>query len=63
MQGTDYASYRLKGEAPAGRPDSAYLQLVVPTRHYDSVDRPWRGIVTEDRWKYVALEGRGSSST
>jgi arylsulfatase A-like enzyme len=24
--------------------------------HGDSVDRPWRGVVTRDGWKYVALE-------
>ncbi len=39
-------------------PDSAYLQLVVPTRHGDSVDRPWRGVITRDGWKYVVLEGQ-----
>jgi arylsulfatase A-like enzyme len=37
-------------------PDSAYLQLAVPTGHGDSVDRPWRGVVTRDGWKYVVLE-------
>jgi arylsulfatase A-like enzyme len=31
---------------------------VIPTDHGDSVDRPWRGIVTLDGWKYVALEGQ-----
>ena len=35
----------------ATEPDSALLQLVIPTKHGDSVDRPWRGIVTRDRWK------------
>jgi hypothetical protein len=29
-------------------PDSAYLQSVIPTMHADSVDKPWRGIVTRD---------------
>lgn len=64
MQGTDYSGYRV-GEALSHRdrqvvhePDSAYLQLVVPTGHHDSVDRPWRGVVTRDGWKYVALEGQ-----
>jgi arylsulfatase A-like enzyme len=28
-----------------------------PTKHFDSVDKPWRGIVTEDGWRYVCLEG------
>jgi len=26
--------------------------------HGDSVDRPWRAVVTRDRWKYVCLEGQ-----
>ena len=56
MVGTDYSGYRLRGRAPVSEPDSAYLQLVVPTGHGDSVDRAWRGVVTRDRWKYVALE-------
>jgi arylsulfatase A-like enzyme len=43
---------------PAHEPDSAYLQLVVPTGHGDSIDRPWRGVATRDGWKYVALEGQ-----
>jgi len=32
------------------------LQCVVPTGHADSVNLPWRGIVTKDRWKYVVFE-------
>ena len=44
-------------EVRATEPDSALLQLVVPTKHGDSVDRPWRGIVTRDGWKYVCLQG------
>jgi arylsulfatase A-like enzyme len=39
-------------------PDSAFLQSVVPTGHGDSVDEPWRGVVTRDGWKHVCLEGR-----
>ena len=58
MQGTDYAGYRIKGREVAGEPDSAFLQLVIPTRHGDSVDRAWRGVVTRDGWKYVALESQ-----
>jgi arylsulfatase A-like enzyme len=58
MQGADYSSYRLHGEPPASEPDSAYLQVVVPTGHPDSIDRPWRGLVTRDGWKYVALAGQ-----
>ncbi len=57
MVGTDYSGARLQGSV-ADEPDSAFLQLVVPTGHGDSVDRPWRGLVTRDGWKYVALEGQ-----
>jgi len=57
MAGTNYASYRLHGVHPKGEPDSAYLQSVIPTGHGDSVDKPWRGIVTQDGWKYVCFEG------
>ncbi|MBN1582343.1 MAG: sulfatase [Anaerolineae bacterium] len=56
MQGTDYAGYRIVGREVIDEPDSAYLQLVIPTGHGDSVDRAWRGIVTRDGWKYVVLE-------
>jgi arylsulfatase A-like enzyme len=58
MQGTDYSPHCLSGRQAKDEPDSAYLQVVVPTMHGDSVDRPWRGVVTKDGWKYVCLEGQ-----
>jgi arylsulfatase A-like enzyme len=58
MPGADYSHHRLRKMPPAHEPDSAYLQLVVPTGHGDSIDRPWRGVATRDGWKYVALEGQ-----
>ncbi len=59
MMGTDYSGYRLhERPPPVDEPDSAFLQLVIPTGHADSTDRPWRGIVTRDGWKYIALEGQ-----
>lgn len=58
MAGTDYSPRRLTGRPAPAEPDSAFLQLVAPTGHADSVDRPWRGVVTRDGWKYVALEGQ-----
>lgn len=58
MRGTDYSGYRVKGRSLEAEPDSAFLQMVIPTRHGDSVDRAWRGIVTRDAWKYVVLEGQ-----
>lgn len=58
MSGTDLSAFRRGPWPEANVPDSAFLQIVVPTRHFDSVDRPWRGIVTGDGWKYVVLEGQ-----
>jgi arylsulfatase A-like enzyme len=56
MRGTDYSPSVVRGRQPEGEPDSAYLQLVVPTGHGDSIDRPWRAVVTRDGWKYACLE-------
>lgn len=63
MEGTDYSAQRLSKRQPTddgkeGLPNSAYIQLVKPTRHGDSIDRPWRGVVTRDGWKYVAMDGQ-----
>jgi arylsulfatase A-like enzyme len=61
MRGHDYSGFRLTGRARGGDsvtvPDSAYLQSVVPTGHNHSVNKPWRGIVTRDGWKYACFEG------
>lgn len=56
MRGTDYSGHRLHGRSAAVLPDSAYIEAPVPTGHHDSLDRPWRGVVTADGWKYVAIE-------
>jgi arylsulfatase A-like enzyme len=58
MEGTDYSSLRDPSRPKVEFPDSAYLQSVIPTGHGNAVDRPWRGIVTADGWKYVCLEGQ-----
>jgi arylsulfatase A-like enzyme len=64
MRGHDYSGVRLPGRLQAVMPDSAFIQSVIPTGHGDSIDRPWRGIVTREappwqaRWKYVVLEGQ-----
>ena len=58
MSGTDYSGYRLPGKPVTSEPDSAFLQLVVPTGHGDSVNRDWRGVATRDGWKYVLLGGQ-----
>ncbi len=56
MQGVDYSHYRLPDHKRYDEPDSAYLQSVIPTRHHDSIDKPWRGIITKDGYKYVCFE-------
>jgi arylsulfatase A-like enzyme len=56
MQGTDYSSHRLAWRKADNEPDSAYLQNVIPTMHAHSTDKPWRGVVTKDGWKYVSFE-------
>lgn len=56
MEGTDYSHYRLRGRVAMEEPDSAFLQSVVPTGHGDSIEFPWRGLITKDGWKYVCFE-------
>lgn len=56
--GINYAGYRLQDRPVVDEPDSAYLQLCMPTGHANSTDRAWRGMVTRDGWKYVVLEGQ-----
>ncbi len=59
MQGRDFSGVRVPGRALPVEADSALLQCIIPPAgHPDTVDRPWRGIVTRDGWKYVVLEGQ-----
>jgi len=58
MRGHDYSGLRLPSRPQIESPDSAFIQSVIPTGHGDSVDRPWRAVVTRDGWKYVAFEGQ-----
>ncbi|NOY82354.1 MAG: sulfatase [Kiritimatiellaeota bacterium] len=62
MSGTDWSGHwRMDRPLPEPLPDSAFLQLVDPGwTHGFAVDRerPWRGIVTADGWKYAVLEGQ-----
>lgn len=55
MEGTDYSRYRIRTRKKDDEPDSAYLQYIVPTGHRNCVDKPWRGIVTRDGWKYACF--------
>ena len=57
MQGRDYSGRRLARRPEVSDPDSAYLQIVVPTGHSHSINKAYRGVVTADGWKYVAFEG------
>lgn len=58
MDGTDYSSVAIDSAVPVPvRPDSAYLGIPVPTGHGETIDRPWRGVVTAQGWKYVCLSG------
>lgn len=57
MEGTDYSALRFTGKPRPEYPSSAYLQSVIPTHHGDSVNKPWRGIVTTDGYKYACLPG------
>jgi len=58
MDGTDYAWSFDPQRAKTDAPDSALIQSVVPTGHGNSIDRPWRAVVTQDGWKYAVLEGQ-----
>ncbi len=58
MMGADLSQFRLRrpGTPAPSLPDSAYLQCVVPTGHADSTNKPYRGVVTRDGWKYVCFD-------
>lgn len=58
MEGTDLSGRRVPFRTLRHEPDSAYVQIAVPTGHLDSVDRPWRAVVTRDGWKYAVLPGQ-----
>jgi arylsulfatase A-like enzyme len=58
MEGTDYSHYRVQKPAAGPEPDSAYLQNVIPVGHPDSINTPYRGLVTKDGWKFVAFENQ-----
>lgn len=60
MRGYDYSAHCLKGQTPQRdeEPDSAFLQQIPAKSMAHSVNRPWRGVVTRDGWKYAALPGQ-----
>ena len=62
MTGYDYSRFYMASPLDdRDGPDSAFLQLVEPGYTYGFApdrERPWRGIVTRDGWKYAVLEGQ-----
>jgi len=58
MEGTDFSHHVLADRpAPESEPTSAYIQQCVRKR-FQSLNRTWRGIRTNDGWKYVCLKGQ-----
>ena len=55
MSGTDFSHYLTGKQAPKEEPDAVLLQHIYP-KDFLCLDRPWRGIVTKDGWKYVVIE-------
>lgn len=59
MEGHDYSGRRLGWRPQTAEPDSVYLEQVIPAPgHYDTIDEPYRGLVTRDGWKYVCFENQ-----
>lgn len=56
MEGHDFSGHRYAFRPRPSEPDSMYLQNVIPTGHPDSINTPYRGLVTSDGWKYVCFE-------
>lgn len=55
MEGHDFSGQRLASRPKHSGPDSLYLQNVVPMGHPDSINQPYRGLVTRESWKYVCF--------
>lgn len=60
MEGHNYSGHRLRFQPPPVDPDSMYLEQVIPpdNGYANTVDCPWRGLVTKDGWKYVCFENQ-----
>lgn len=57
MRGFDYSGARRHGGTSLERaPESAFLQYCLHDSPF--LDWVWRGVITADGWKYVALEGQ-----
>lgn len=56
MAGHDFSPLIRKEPSSTALPSWTYLSLYHPSGTSYGMDRPFRGIVTEDGWKFVALE-------
>jgi arylsulfatase A-like enzyme len=56
MEGNDYSHYRVRENSPASEPDSAYLQVVDSRGGNGNLNKPYRGLVTSDGWKYACFD-------
>ena len=56
MEGNDYSQYRLSKRSAPSETDSAFLQVVDARGGNGNLNKPYRGIVTKDAWKYVCFE-------
>ena len=56
MEGHDFSGRRVLSRPKPVEVDSVYLQVVHPSTHPESVDEPYRGLVTADGWKYVCFK-------
>ncbi len=57
MMGFDFSKIATEGRKVEGIPDAVLLQHIYP-KSFDCLDRPWRGVVTADGWKYVVVENQ-----
>ena len=56
MEGIDFSGLLLKEKPAPDRPESLFMYSIVPTGHPDSVNLPWRSVITDDGWKLVCFE-------
>lgn len=59
MEGFDFSQHILNPSLvdTDKEPDAVLLQHIYP-KQFDCLDRPWRGIVTRDNWKYIVIENQ-----
>ena len=58
MEGNDLSGHRCTCRPTPSDPDSMYLENVIPTGHPDSINTAYRGLVTNDGWKYVCFSNQ-----